>query len=156
MREIKMFKKLLLCAGIVAGLYASEELDITFENSTGKSIVIDGVRKYYSIVSDPSIISEVEIAADESLKFKVDILREQYFIHSNNSRIPSDGIEFGIIDEGENAKVMQKFLILWEKDSVRIEPENLSGYKLIKKKSKERNTFGFILKAKEIESEIYY
>lgn len=146
-----MFKKLLLCAGLVAGLNASEELDITLENIAGKRIAIDSVKDYYSILSDPNISSEVEIASGTFLNFKVDVLKERYFIHSNDSRIPSDGIEFGIIDEGEDEKVMQKFLILWEKDSVRIEPKNLSGYQLIKKKFKKNNTFEFVLKTKEID-----
>ena len=148
---MEMFKKLLLCAGVVASLNASEELDITLENSAGKCIAIGSVKDQYSILSDPHISSEVEIASGTFLNFKVDVLKERYFIHSNDSRITSDGIEFGIIDEGEDEKVMQKFSILWEKDSTRVETKNLSGYQLIKKKSKKNNTFEFVLKTKEID-----
>jgi hypothetical protein len=149
-----MFKKLIFCAGVVAALYAGEELDVTFENSTGKTVVVGDVKRYYSILSDPSIRSEFEIAANESLNFKINTLREQYFIHSNNSSIPSDCIEFVIINEEDSEKAMQKFSILWEKDSMRIEPKDFSGYKVIKKKSKKNNIFEFVLKNKEFDSEI--
>jgi hypothetical protein len=140
-----MFKKLLLCAGVVASLHASEnadELEITIRNNTACTVIVKDIVKYYSILSDSSIGRGSEIYPDELLHFKVDVVSSRYFTHNHNNT-PCDGIKFKILDQ-ENE---EEFSILWKEDSSTLEPEKLSVYTLIREQKE--NTPEFVLKAKK-------
>lgn len=141
-----MFKKLLLCAGVMASLHASENadgLDITIRNNTACTVIVKDIVKYYSIISDPSIGRGSEIYPEELLRFKIDIVSSRYFTHTYNDT-PCDRIKFAILDK-ENE---EEFSILWKEDSLTLEPEKLSTYTLIKEQ-KENTLLDFILKEKK-------
>ena len=140
-----MFKKLLLCAGLVASIYASEnadELEITLENQTSRPLTIRKVVEDYSNLSSGDIGEGMEIESGESINFRVFILSSRYFTHVyQNTRC--DGIMFKVLDTDESK---ENFSIFWEKNLVTAgDLEKLRSYKIEKKDNTKNDRFEFAL-----------
>ena len=126
-----MFKKLLLCAGIVAGLHASEDLEVMLKNNTGKTLVIQDVKEYYSNLSGSDVGKNIEIEPEELFSFKINILLGRYSAHINGNTL-LDGVKFKVLDSRNNTDD-ECFEILWRKKDV-LNTESLNFYKLKEEK----------------------
>lgn len=127
---MKMFKKLLLWAGIVAGLHAGEDLEIVLKNNTGKTLVIQDVKEYYSNLSGSDVGKNIEIEPEELFSFKINILLGRYSAHINENTL-LDGVKFKVLDSRENDD--ECFEILWRKKDV-LNTTSLNFYKLKEEK----------------------
>ena len=136
-----MFKKLLLCAGVVASLNASEDLEVSIENKTSQPLIVQYVNHYYSILSNADIGRGFEIDPDTKLDLKISVVSSRYFVHVHQ-HIPSDCIKFEVFNL-DNTSKKEIFEILWEKDIVTLgDIRSISSYRVEKTDDK----FEFILK----------
>ena len=112
--------------------------------------MVQNVQDFYSILSNVDIGSGFEIDPHKTLELKSYVLLDRYFKHCFG-RTPLDHIKFQVFED-DTTKENREFSIVFEKDGVRVEHEKLKGYEILKKKSKNGNSFEFVLKTKEIDS----